>query len=77
MAAKFPTVTGCNPSRTARVSYDVELDEYRVKFYIHGVREANADYFTNDKDDALGTAKYWCNQMDTVVVEETGEEIFL
>jgi hypothetical protein len=77
MALAFVITQGANVTRTARISYDSEFDEYLVKFYVRGVRKEHADYFTPDKCDALDTAKYWCNQMDTVIVEETGEEIFL
>jgi hypothetical protein len=30
--------------------------EYRVRLFIDGVYQSEADYFTNDKDDAEGTA---------------------
>jgi len=42
-------------SRTATVAFDRALDEYRVRFHDAG---PSADYFTNDHDDAVGTARY-------------------
>lgn len=70
MATKFPTVTGANPSRHARVSL-TGGGEYRVKFYRDHTYYEPGDYFTNDKDDALGTARSWCNEAEPVeVVQE-------
>ena len=65
MAVKFPTVTGSNPARHARVSL-TGGGEYRVKFYRDGRYYVPGDYFTDDKEDALGTARHWCNEADPV-----------
>ncbi len=35
-------------------------DEYVVKFYEGLVYFSEADYFTDSKEDALGSAKVWC-----------------
>lgn len=43
------TITG----RTARAYYDAELREYRIKL----LGSPHADYFTDDKDDAIATMK--------------------
>jgi hypothetical protein len=43
----------------ARVYRDVENNEYRVKFYVNGVHQKDADYFTDDKQDAFNTADAW------------------
>ncbi len=39
------------------IYYDPEWQEFVVKFWQHGEYQANADYFTNDKADAILTAK--------------------
>lgn len=41
----------------AIVYYNSEDEEYCVKFYKDGEYQKDADYFTDDKDDAIGTAK--------------------
>lgn len=40
----------------AKVYRDAENDEYRVALWHNGRKVENADYFTNDKADALDTA---------------------
>lgn len=40
----------------AKVYRDAEWNEYRVRFYFDGQLNAEADYFTGDKQDALMTA---------------------
>ena len=32
-------------------------DEYRCRLYVYGKAQPDADYFTNDLDDAKGTAR--------------------
>lgn len=39
------------------VSYNTEYSEYRSRAYVCGIAQEKADYFTDDKDDAIGTAK--------------------
>lgn len=46
-----------NGNREARVMYDTDVQEYIVKFYTNGKHYAPADYFTDDKADAQGTAR--------------------
>jgi hypothetical protein len=41
---------------TAKVYKDTDWQEYRVKFYIQGQHQENADYHTDDKQDAIDTA---------------------
>lgn len=41
---------------TATVFYDFEWEEFVVKFFRGGVYQEGADYFTNDRNDACGTA---------------------
>ena len=55
---KINTVYG--PATTARVYRDSEYDEYVVKFDHFGSYVEGADYHTDDKQDALDTAKYEC-----------------
>ena len=40
----------------ATVFYDFEYEEFVVKFYRGAVHLVEADYFTNDKADAIETA---------------------
>lgn len=40
----------------AKVYFNSDFEEYIVKFYSDNVYHDNADYFTDDKDDALNTA---------------------
>jgi hypothetical protein len=51
---KVKTITQGN--RQARIGYDEDLDEYLVQLFVGGKRQKGADYFTPDRDDALGTA---------------------
>ncbi len=45
----------------AKVYFDTELNEYRVKFYRHAEYiGSTSDYYTNDKHDAIQTAKNVC-----------------
>ncbi len=48
-----------NAGQTATVQFDTVLQEYRVKFYEGHDHLKEADYFTNDKDDAVGTAMHF------------------
>lgn len=43
--------------RTAKVYKDADWGEYRVKHYVNGQHQANADYHTDDLEDAHGTAQ--------------------
>jgi len=40
----------------ATVFYDFDYEEFVVKFYRNGAYVENADYFTDDRNDACGTA---------------------
>jgi len=42
--------------RIVNVRYDPHLSEYRCRLYVYGTAYKDADYFTNDLDDAIGTA---------------------
>lgn len=51
-----------NGALKAEIHHNKEYDEYLVKFYIVGVYQKRADYFTDDKSDAISTAQHWCNK---------------
>jgi hypothetical protein len=42
---------------SVKVYRDIEWNEYRVKIYRDNMHEESADYHTDDKEDALDTAK--------------------
>lgn len=45
----------------ARIMFDTDLQEYRVKFYRHTEYTGkDADYHTNSLSDAVGTARIEC-----------------
>lgn len=45
---------GGGPS--AKIEFNGDLAEYRVRFYRDGTHVPGADYFTDDLNDATGTA---------------------
>lgn len=47
----------------AKVFFNSEYEEYIVKFFSDNVHCENADYFTNDKEDAINTANAELNRM--------------
>ena len=51
---------GTDHQRHARVVYDAEWQEYKVKQYNHC--ELVGTYHTDDKADAIATAKVWVHQ---------------
>jgi len=58
--------------KTARIFFNKDLGEYTVKFYQNGKHMADADYFTDDKEDARGTAKAETAAKEEEVDEATG-----
>lgn len=46
--------------RTVKVYRDLETREYITRLYINGILYAPADYFTDDRIDALDTAAVMC-----------------
>lgn len=42
--------------RTVKVYYNHHLNEYTSQLYLRGYHQVDADYFTDSKVDALGTA---------------------
>lgn len=58
------TLKFSNGGFSARVSFSREFSEYRVKFYrADGCYIDAADYFTDDKSDAILTAQTEINRM--------------
>ena len=49
--------------RACAVFYDFDYEEYVVKFYEEGLYMEGADYFSDDKIDAIDTGCVWCNQL--------------
>lgn len=49
----------------AKVYKDSDLGEHRVKFYSDGKHHKDADYFTDDKEDAHGTARAILSKMNS------------
>ena len=45
--------------RTYKKKYNRALNEWRVKFYIDGIYQKGADYFTDCKEDAKDTGEYF------------------
>lgn len=45
----------------AKVYYVHDLNEYRVELYQGGIHQVPSDYYTDDRDDANGTAFMLCN----------------
>lgn len=54
------------PAYAARVYRDSEWDEYVVKYYVGQAHVLKADYHTNDKADAIGSAKLFVGVHDVV-----------
>lgn len=47
-------------NRTVLVYFDSETQEYVCKLFVDNKHYEPADYFTNDYEDAIGTAKEMC-----------------
>ena len=48
---------GLDNARIATVKLNVELEEYYVELAVEGRVNFESTYFTDDKQDAIGTAK--------------------
>lgn len=57
---KIETITSNKLKVHATVYRDADWDEYRIKFYRDGVYQENADYHTDDKNDAQHSARRFC-----------------
>ena len=58
---KVASVESPDGTRRAVVYRDSEWGEFRVNFTLDGTRKPRAYYHTDDKADALGTARLMCN----------------
>jgi hypothetical protein len=58
---RIAVATNVNYTRTAKIYRDAVWEEYVVKFSIDGKKQVNADYHTDDKEDALDTASTYAN----------------
>lgn len=54
----------------ARVMRDTETEEFVVKFYDRGQFLKNANYYTDDEGDAIGTARAELSRMSGVEVSD-------
>lgn len=54
---KVHTFENTNNGLKAAVYRDAEWNEYRVRFYRNGLHQVQADYMTDNKQDALATAE--------------------
>ena len=61
-------------NKSAKVYKDNEYGEYRVKHYTDGKHHSKADYHTDNKDDAHGTAHHWLHSHKEEVEIEEGKE---
>lgn len=50
------TIIGPTLSTLVRVAYDPETDEYVAQLVRDGRRVPDADYYTDDREDAIATA---------------------
>lgn len=62
-----------NGERKATVHRDVDWNEYRVKHHINGVHQKEADYHTDDKEEAHQHADHWVNSKHESVELEEGQ----
>lgn len=46
---------------------DSQLDKFKCKLFYHGKHYEPADYYTDDKQDAIGTAKLMLQTVSVVV----------
>lgn len=57
---KVRAFSNADGSRRAVVFRDAEWGEFRVSFAKNGSEKPRADYHTDDRTDALGTAEHFC-----------------
>ena len=63
------TETGNGNARVAKVYKDHEWDEHRVKHFVNGVHQKEADYHS-DKEDSMSHAKHWTSEKPKFAKEE-------
>lgn len=57
MAHRAVKVISIRPNIECIVSFNSEFREYRARLYVCGIAENAADYFCDDKQDAIQTAQ--------------------
>lgn len=62
--------TQTGPNAVVKTYYNSEWDEYQSKVFINGVHDPEADNFTDDRDDAIATAKHIAGTNQQVSVNE-------
>lgn len=63
--ASIETASHVRPVRVANVYRDSDTKEYVVRFFNFGdmpISSADADYYTDDKTDAINTANHYINR---------------
>ena len=58
MTTLISTISG--NGKSAVVRWNTDYKEFVVKFYVANVHQKDADYFTNNREDAVGTARLHC-----------------
>ena len=51
-------------NHSAAIYYNNRFAEYVVRFCTNGIHQVDADYFTDSKEDAVGTAEHQVNSME-------------
>jgi hypothetical protein len=59
--------------KSAKVYHDREWGEYRVKHFTGNKHHKDADYHTDEKDDAHGTAKAWVKEEVKPLIKEKAQ----
>lgn len=58
---KFADLINAENGKSATVHYGAEWGEFKVRFHRNGEYQKGADYHTDDRQDALGTAAHFIN----------------
>ena len=66
-----------NFEASTKISFDREMEEYRVSLFINGEYQAGADYFTDCKIDAKETAKHMKENAKAAEITLSPQEIEL
>jgi len=53
--------------RSVKIYRDTDWNEFKVQFYLNGKHQADADYHTDDKQDAMDSSKKWLGSSQTNV----------
>lgn len=52
--------------RMVKVFYDSDMGEYIVRLYVNGILYPPADYFTDDRQDAIDTSAAMCRPIQKI-----------